>query len=146
MTKVHWTQWVGAIPFLFLIGLLIFGYLITGFTIILNLIFVAILLLIYVSTYLFANNFFDFAEAGLSNDIELLKLEKENSAILWAFSNGIGIAFLISGLQVASENPLMIIIGLGMLSVGNLVYELFYYPRYALLVKKRVIEIMEKNE
>lgn len=100
-----------------------------------------VLLLIYVLTYIFGINLFEYGEIGLKDDEELLKLEKDNSAILWAFSSGIGLAFLIPGLNLISDNPWMAIIGLIMLSLSNLIYEMFYYPRYALLVRKRKIAI-----
>jgi len=141
MAKIHWSQWMGTVPFILLLVLLAMGYFITGITVILNLIFVSFLLLIYICTYIFSMNLFEFGEGNMKDDVKLLRLEKDNAAILWAFSSGIGIAFLIPGLSVVPNNPLMAVVGLIMLSIGNLVYEMFYYPRYALLIRKRLIEI-----
>ena len=149
MAKIHWSQWMGIIPFLLLIGLLFFGFITTLNPIILNLIFVTVLLLIYFSTSIFGMKLFEYGEKDIKrDDIEILKLEKEHSALILAIVSGIGIAFLIPGLQRISENPLTALIGLGLLSLGNLIYEMFYYPRYALLIRKRKIEIdlKRKNE
>lgn len=139
MEKIHWSQWMGVVPFIILIALLVGSYFISYNRIILNLIFVAILLSFYSLTFIFGLNIFEFGESNLSDDVELLKLEKDNAALLWAFANGVGIAFLIPGLQIISEKPLMSLIGLVLLSVGNLISDMFYYPRYALLVRKRII-------
>ncbi|MBU1129249.1 MAG: hypothetical protein KJ949_01300 [Nanoarchaeota archaeon] len=146
MKKIHWSEWMGIIPFLIVICLLIWGYHITSNPVILNLIIISFLLLIYLLTYSFGLKLFEFWESNLKNDVELLKLEKDNLALLWAFSSGIGIAFLIPGMSIISENPLMATMGLILLSVGNLIWQTFYYPRYAFLVRKREIIIDLKKE
>lgn len=146
MVKIHWSQWLGAIPFVILTILLLIGYFATGITIILNLIFVSFLLLIYILTYVFGPNFFELGERDMGDDVELLKLEKNNLALLWASTSGIGIAFLISGMANIAETPLMATMGLFLLSVGNLIWMMFYYPRYALLVRKRKNIINLKEE
>ncbi len=146
MAKIHWTQWVSAIPFVLLIILLLIGYLATGITIILNLIIVSFLFLIYILTYIFGVNFFELGERDMKDDVELLKLEKNNMALLWASTSGVGIAFLIPGMANLSETPLMATIGLFLLSVGNLIWMMFYYPRYAFLVRKRKNIINLKEE
>ena len=139
MEKIRWSQWMGLVPFVILIFLLLFGYYVTGITTILNLIFISLLLLFCISTGLFADKLFEFGEMNMKDDVELLNLEKDNASILWAFSSGIGIAFLIPGVPLISTKPLMVMGGLLLLAVGGLIYQMFYYPRYAFLVRKRII-------
>jgi len=147
MKKIHWSQWMGIVPFIFLLAILIFGYIITGgLTTILNLIFIAFLLAIYFITHILGEQIFEFGESNLKNDVELLKLEKDDSTILWALTNGVGIAFLIPGMNIMSTNPLMAIIGLVFLSIGNLVYEMFYHPRAAFLIRKRLVDLDIQNK
>jgi len=147
MAKIHWTQWLGIIPFIILIGLLLLGYFVTGITIILNLIFISLLLLVYLLTYVFGINFFELGEKDIKDDVELLKLEKNHIALLWLSINGVGIAFLIPGMANLLETPLMAVMGLILLSIGNLIWEMFYYPRYTLLVRKRknIIDLKEEK-
>ncbi|NPE26931.1 hypothetical protein HNV12_02930 [Methanococcoides sp. SA1] len=145
MKKIHWSQWMGIVPFIFLILLLIFGYIITEKVVILNLIFITILLSIYAITYLLGEQVFEFGESNLRDDEELLKLEKDDAAILWGLTNGAGIAFLIPGMNIMPTDPWMSVIGLSFLSIGNLVYEMFYHPRAAYLIRKRVIALDLKN-
>ena len=84
---------------------------------------------------------------GISNLIEKIESnEKNNVALLWASTSGIGIAFLIPGMVNISETPLMAAMGLLLLSVGNLIWMMFYYPRYAFLVRKRKNIINLKEE
>ena len=89
---------------------------------------------------IFGTNIFEWGEKSLSNNKEVLKLEKEHASLLGTFSTGIGIAFLIPGLTKIAENPLMATIGLILLIIGNLIFEAFYYPRYSLLIRKAKIK------
>jgi hypothetical protein len=137
MAKLYLPEWLTIISAVLMILLVLFGAFITGFkTIFIYLLILTILLIIYILSYVFESHFNEYGEKILDNNEELLKLEKDHSALIWAFANGIGIAFLIPGLSLIQTNPTLAILGLILLIVGELIYSLMYYPRYFLLLKR----------
>lgn len=146
MAKIKFLEWMALIPTIFMILILVFLWWATGFRTILGYLLVIMILLgIYISSYVFGPKIFEYGETELKDDEELLKLEKDHAALLWAFSNGAGITFLLSGLSKISQNPLEAIIGLVLLIGGQLIYEMFYLPRYAFLIRKRKISLDTKK-
>lgn len=142
MAKITAIQWIGIIPFLILIGLLVGLWWFTGFkTVWFYILSLVILVAIYICTNLFFYNLFEYGEKSLPNDKETLHLEKEESLNWWMYTSGAGFTFLIGGLPQFSENSIMAIVGLIFLIVSNLIYNIFYYPRYRFLMRKRIVEI-----
>jgi hypothetical protein len=142
MNKIRAVQWIGLIPFAILIILEIILFIITGFSSkIFYVLSLTIILLIYVLTYLFFDKLFKYGEKNLSNDKEILILEKEECSLWWMYLSGAGFTFLVAGLPIFNENPLFAITGLIFLVIGNLVYDIFYYPKYRLLFRKREDEL-----
>ncbi|MBU4308641.1 MAG: hypothetical protein KJ566_02515 [Nanoarchaeota archaeon] len=89
MTKIQKAQWIGLIPFIILIFLLVILWLITGFN---QAIFYALALVIvsavYISTHLFFNNLFEKGEENIKRyDEEILILEKEEASLCYNWFN-----------------------------------------------------------
>jgi len=76
---------------------------------------------------------------------ELLKLEKDDISSLWAMVTAAGFTFLLPGIIEAGKIYLSWI-GLVFLSVGNIIYNLFYLPRHYILIKKQKINDLIKKE
>ena len=147
MGKIKFAEWMTLVPTIVMVILIFFLWIVTGFKVVLfYILIIVILLAIYILTYTLERAIFEYGEKDMKEDIELLKLEKEHSALLWGFVNGVGIAFLISGLPKIATNPLEAMMGIILLTAGNLIYDMFYFPRYALLVRKRKIDLMLKKK
>ena len=142
MAKITAIQWIGLVPFVILIALLFILWIITGLnSAIFYILSLVILTGMYISTHLFFYNLFEYGEKNLSNSKELLTLEKEEALNWWMYISGAGFTFLIGGLPEFENKPLVALIGLAFLILGNLVYNVFYYPRYRLLVRKCLVGI-----
>ena len=147
--KIEIYQWITIILTIILVCLIALLGLIIGFNkIFFYILVIAILLALYVLSYLFEPQLFEYGETQIKwNDEEILKLEKDNCALIWAFTNGAGIAFILTGLPKIAQSPLEAGIGLTLLIIGNLIYNYAYRPRYALLIRKRKINLgLSKNK
>ena len=80
-------------------------------------------------------------ESALIDDKELLQLEKEEAALWWGYVGAIGFTFFVTGIIEFQNHPTFIMTGLIFLVFGNLIYNVYYYPRQRLLIRKRLIEI-----
>jgi hypothetical protein len=142
MNKIQTIQWIGTIPFLLLILLLTILWCFTGFNkeifYILALVFVTAM---YFFIDLFFYDLFEIGEKKLPGDKEILMLKKEEYSLWWMYISGAGFTFLIGGIPFFKTNPILAIAGIIFLSVGNLVYNILYYPIYRLLYRKRLVEI-----
>ncbi|MBL7055507.1 hypothetical protein ISS07_01185 [Candidatus Woesearchaeota archaeon] len=148
MKKFRWIEWVGIIPSIFLIVLVGLIYFITNFnTKILPLFLLAFLFAIFSITYILSERLQEWGEERLREDIYLLETEKSNMALIWAYISAIGFGFLMPGLVGESSNNLLLLAtGLIFLILANVVYYGFYFPRYALLLRKRIVELDCKNK
>ena len=147
MAKIQKIQWIGIAPFIVLIGFLTILWYLTGFNkAIFYILALVIVTLMYLSTHLFFYNLFEIGEKNLPNDKEILILEKEEASLWWMYISGAGFTFLVAGIPLFNTKPSFAIVGLILLTVGNLVFNIFYYPRYRLLYRKRLIKILEEKK
>lgn len=143
MAKIPKVQWIGLVPFMLLIILLIILWFITRFNqAIFYVLSIVIFFSLYISTHLFFYKLFEIGEETIKrDDNEILILEKEESSLWWMYISGAGFTFLVGGIPIFNTNPLFAITGLIFLTIGNLVYNIFYYPRYRLLYRRRIAEL-----
>ena len=139
--KIKAIQIIGLVPFLLLIVLLGILWWITGNTIVFYVWALFILIAMYFTTHLFFDNLFSFGEKNMVDDEELLKLEINEASLYWGFLGGAGFSFLTAGLATFAQNPLPAFIGFIFLILGNLIFNILYYPRQRLLIRKRLVEI-----
>ena len=141
MVKIKAVQWIGLIPFFISITLLGIVWYFTGFNkIIFYILALIIFTVMYFSTHLFFYNLFEWGENKITDDKELIILEKEETSLWWMYVSGAGFTFLAGGIPVFDKYPHIAIIGLIFLIIGNLIYNVLYYPRYRLLYRKRLIQ------
>lgn len=57
------------------------------------------------------------------------------------YISGAGFTFLVGGIPLFSENPALAISGIFFLTIGNLIYNVLYYPKYRMLFRRRKYEL-----
>jgi len=147
MAKISFRKALGILPgaLIFIIALIL--WFLVDFQnklILLPTLIMALLLFLYYLTFQFAEELFDFGQLKLRDDEKILELERNHIIYNLAWLNGVGIAFLIPGLDVISTSPIMALSGFILIILGNVVYNMEYLPRYFLLKIKAEVDY-EKN-
>jgi hypothetical protein len=136
MNKVKFKKIFGILPglFIFIIALILW-FLVNGKQklILLPTLLLTLLLFIYYLTFYYSNEIFEFGKSKLINNEKILQLEKDNVVYNLAWINGIGIFFLIPGLDKLPTSPILALSGFILIIVGNVLYNMEYLPRYFLL-------------
>ncbi len=138
MVKLRKGEILGLIPSVGTILILFSIWVSTGFNReVFKVIYIAIPALVYALTHILAMFFFEIGESKMKDDNELIKLQKEDSAMLWGFLTSTGFAFFFGGLA-SPNNVSLLVSGIVILSIGNILYYSYYFPRYRSLVRQRL--------
>jgi len=132
--KIIFRKWMGILPAIIILLISLSLWFLSSLNIEqVPLILIAILLLVYYLTFSYSGELFDFGQLKLINDEKILQLEKDNTIYILAWLNGIGIAFLIPGLNIISTYPIMAFSGFILIIIANIIYNMNYLPVYFLL-------------
>ena len=148
MEKLEFHEWFGIIPPALMLMIAGFIWAASGFNELTSyLLIITLLLVTFLLTMVFAERFIEIGEKISEKDEKLLQLEKEHAAFQVAIIMGAGLAFLFAGLPDITTKPLAAMFGLILLITSNLIYNLFYYPKYLILITKRKNELLlNKNK